>query len=140
MDIRQLTPQYFVSPQIGPQDMEALRDAGITLILCNRPDAEVPPSHCAQAIKEAADAAGIAFAEVPLTHQSMVPDVIAANRAQGVETGAVVLAYCASGTRSTIAWALGQAGDMTPDEIIAAAREGGYDLGNMQQVLAQKFC
>ncbi|MGC1495094.1 MAG: TIGR01244 family sulfur transferase [Sulfitobacter sp.] len=139
MDIRQLTPRYFVSPQIDPADMPALQKAGITRILCNRPDAEVPPSHQAAAISLAAKGAGISFVEQPLTHQSMVPDIIAENRALGCETDDVVLAYCASGTRSTIAWALGQAGQMSPDEIISTARNGGYDIENMRQVLAQPF-
>lgn len=139
MDIRQLTPRYFVSPQIDPADVPALQDAGITRILCNRPDAEVPPSHSAAAIEAAAKAAGIHFANQPLTHQSMVPEVIAENRNLGCDTDDVVLAYCASGTRSTIAWALGQAGQMSADEIINAARNGGYDIENMRQVLAQPF-
>ena len=139
MDIRQLTPRYFVSPQIDPADMPALSAAGITRILCNRPDAEVPPSHSAGAIEAAAKAVGISFAEQPLTHQSMVPDVITTNRTLGFETEDMVLAYCASGTRSTIAWALGQAGQMAPDEIIAAARSAGYDIENMRQILAHPF-
>ena len=139
MDIRQLTPRYFVSPQIEPGDMPALREAGITRILCNRPDVEVPPSQNAVAIEAAAKSAGLSFAVQPLTHQTFVPEVIATNRALGVESDDVVLAYCASGTRSTIAWALGQAGQMTPDAIIDAARAGGYDIENMRQVLGQPF-
>ena len=139
MDIRKLTQRYSVSPQIGPDDMAGLSEAGITHILCNRPDAEVPPSHCAAAIRAAAEAAGLTFAEQPLTHQSMVPDVIAQNRALGADRDDVVLAYCASGTRSTIAWALGQAGEMNTDEIVEAARAAGYDLSNIVQVLDQPF-
>ncbi len=139
MDIRQLTPRYFVSPQIDPGDMEALKAAGITRILCNRPDAEVPPSHNAESIRAAAEAAGLSFALRPLTHQTMVPEVIAENRDLGVQTGEVVLAYCASGTRSTIAWALGQAGEMPVEEIIGAARAGGYDIENIRPALAQPF-
>lgn len=119
--------------------MQALKDAGITRILCNRPDGEVPPSHQADAIRAAAEAAGLAFAAQPLTHQTMVPDVIAQNTAKGVETDDVVLAYCASGTRSTIAWALAQAGKMPAEDIINAAAKAGYDIGNMQQVLQRPF-
>jgi len=139
MDIRQITPRYFVSPQIDPADMDALRSAGITRILCNRPDAEVPPSHQAAAIRAAAEAAGLTFAEQPLKHQSMVPDVIAQNRALGADTQDVVLAYCASGTRSTIAWALGQAGVVDGDAIVAAARNGGYDISNIRPALDAPF-
>lgn len=140
MDIRQLTPRYFVSPQVAASDMQDAKDAGITLVLCNRPDEEVPPSHCAEAIRAAAEAAGLKFALLPLTHQSLVPDVIAENRALGADTDEVVLAYCASGTRSTIAWALGQAGTLDRDAIVAAGRAGGYDLGNIAHVLDRSFC
>jgi len=139
MDIRQITPRYFVAPQIDPGDMEGLRAHGITRILCNRPDAEVPQSHQAAAMQSAAEAAGITFAEQPLTHQTMTPDVIANNRALGAETDDVVLAYCASGTRSTIAWALGQAGQMDSDAIVAAAGKAGYDLENMRPMLGKSY-
>jgi uncharacterized protein (TIGR01244 family) len=139
MDIRQLTPRFYVSPQIDPSEIEALRDAGITRILCNRPDFEVPPNHQAAAIQAAAQAAGLSFAEQPLTHQSMVPEVIGHNRALGADTDDVVLAYCASGTRSCIAWALGVAGSMDADEIIATGAAGGYDLRGMRQVLGKPF-
>ncbi len=139
MDIRQLTPRYYVSPQIAPDDIPALKEAGITCILCNRPDEEVPPSHCAEAIRIAAEAAGMRFANQPLTHQTMVPPVIAKNRALGVESEDVVLAYCASGTRSTIAWALGQAGTLPVKDIVEAAAAGGYDLANIRHVLGAPF-
>jgi uncharacterized protein (TIGR01244 family) len=139
MDMRQLTPRFFVSPQIDPSEVPALRDAGITRILCNRPDAEVPPSHQAAAIRSAAEAAGITFVEQALTHQSMVPDVIAANREMGAATDDVVLAYCASGTRSCIAWALGVAGTIPVNDIIEAGAAGGYDLRGMRDVLDKPF-
>lgn len=140
MDIRQLSPTYFVAPQIAPDDMQALKDAGITLILCNRPDAEVPPSHSSAAMREAAEAAGLAFAEQPLTHQTMVPEVIAQNRDHAAAATGATLAYCASGTRSCIAWALAQAGHMEVDTIITAGRNGGYDLEGMRGILEQPFC
>ncbi len=139
MDIRQLTPRYFVSPQIAPLDIPALKEAGITRILCNRPDAEVPPSHQSDSIRAAAEAAGLHFAAQPLTHQTMIPDVIAENTAKGLDTDDVVLAYCASGTRSTIAWALAQAGKMPAEHIINTAANAGYDCRNMQQVLKKPF-
>jgi uncharacterized protein (TIGR01244 family) len=43
-----------------------------------------------------------------------------------------VLAYCASGTRSSIVWSLGQAGKMPTDAIIAATAQAGYDLAGMR--------
>jgi uncharacterized protein (TIGR01244 family) len=139
MNMNQITPRFFAAPQIDPSDMAEIAKAGITLILCNRPDEEVPPSHQHDAIKAAAEAAGIGFAFQPLTHQTMTPDVIAHNREIGVAQDETVLAYCASGTRSTIAWALGQAGQKPADDLIAAARAGGYDISNMRGILSASY-
>lgn len=137
--MRQITPRFFASPQIETVDMPLLAEAGITLILCNRPDEEVPPSHKHAAIQAAAEAAGIGFAYLPLTHQTMTPDNIARNRDIHTAKDETVLAYCASGTRSTIAWALGQAGNKPADDLIAAARAGGYDISHLRGALSASY-
>lgn len=135
MDIRQITPRFFAAPQICDDDMTAIAAAGIKRVICNRPDVEIPPSHHCGVLAEAAQAAGLEFVVQPLTHQTMTPEVIAANRALMDACDGPVLAYCASGTRSTIAWALAAAPEMPADEIIAAARNGGYDLQHLLPTL-----
>jgi len=137
MDIRQITPRYYVAPQISPDQMGALKEAGITRILCNRPDEEVPTDLSAAALQAAAEAAGLEFAVQPLTHSTMNEENVARNRALGADQDGITLAYCASGTRSCIAWALGQAGEQSADDIIAAAQSGGYDIENMRGFLEQ---
>ena len=135
MDIRKVTDVYFVSPQIAPEDMETIRALGVTTVLCNRPDVEVPPSHQAAAIRTAAEAAGLAFFELPLTHQTFTPENLAAQKSIWQSSDGACLAYCASGTRSTVAWALGVAGDHSTDEILSAAAAAGYDLSNIRGAL-----
>lgn len=135
MDIRQITPRFYAAPQLSPEDMPQLVAAGIRRVICNRPDAEVPPSHQIRAMEAAATEAGLEFAAVPLTHQTMTPDVIAENYALISACEGPVVAYCASGTRSTVAWALGSAEHMSADEIIAAAYSGGYALHNLRPTL-----
>lgn len=135
MDLRQITPDFFVSPQIDPADLPQIAAAGFTHILCNRPDSEVPPSHTAAEIEAAAKDAGLQFAALPLTHQTMTAENIAANKAH-IENSDKLLAYCASGTRSTIAWALGQAGDVPADDLIAAAAAAGYDISQLKGTLS----
>ena len=54
MAMIELTPGYSVSPQIALEDVQAAADAGITLVICNRPDAEVPPELSHRAMEEAA--------------------------------------------------------------------------------------
>jgi len=137
MDIRQITPRYYVAPQISINQLGALKEAGITRILCNRPDEEVPESLASKEMQKAAEAAGMEFAFQPLTHATMNEDNIVRNRALGAEKAGVTLAYCASGTRSCIAWALGQAGQDSADAILAAAQAAGYNIENMRPYLEQ---
>lgn len=135
MDIRQITPRYAVSPQIDPEDIAAIKAAGFTTIICNRPDAEISPSHHAAVIAEAATAAGLAFHVLPLTHQTMTPDRVAEQRALIEAATGPVLAYCASGTRSSVVWSLGQAGHLPVDEIMQATSRAGYDLSGLRPQL-----
>ena len=135
MDIRQITPRFFAAPQISVEDLSEIAAAGIKRVICNRPDIEVPPSHQAAAIEKAAEAAGLEFFCLPLTHQTMTPEIIEQNKALAETCDGPVLAYCASGTRSTIAWALAATQDMPVDEVLTAVRRGGYELSNLRPTL-----
>lgn len=132
MELRQVTPRYFVSPQIAAEDVQTLAEAGFTHVICNRPDAEVPPSHQADAIGAAVVAAGLTFVVNPLTHDTMTPDRLSLQRDTLEGAPGKVLAYCASGTRSTVAWSLGHAADLGPDTVLAAAAAAGYDLAALR--------
>lgn len=132
MDIRTLTPAYAVSPQIDPADCAAIAEAGFGTIICNRPNAEVPPSHQDDAVAAAAAAAGLKFVALPVTHQTMTLDLVTQQRTVLDGTEKPVLAYCASGTRSTIVWAMGQAKNMPAEDIISAAAAAGYDIGGLK--------
>ena len=131
MEIRPLTDTYAVSPQIAVEDLPAIAAAGYVAVLCNRPDAEVGPEVQADAIEAAARAAGLAFIRNPVTHQGLNAEMVARQRAVIDGAGGPVLAYCASGTRSTIVWALGQAGDRPAAEIIERAAKAGYDIAGL---------
>lgn len=135
MDIRQITPNYAVSPQIAVEDVPALVAAGFKTVICNRPDSEVPVTHQEAALKAAVDAAGLAFRSNPVTHGALTPEIILEQRSTYEGSDGPTLAYCASGTRSSIVWALGQAGDMSPDEILTALMQAGYQLEQLRSQL-----
>lgn len=132
MDIRQITPRYSVSPQINPEDFAAIKAAGFTKVICNRPDVENPPSHQADAMAAAAAAAGIQFEVLELTHQTMTPDNVLKQFEMVDAADGPVLAYCASGTRCTVIWALSQAGKASADEILGTAAQAGYMLEQLR--------
>lgn len=135
MDIRKISDTYSVSPQITPDEVAEIAEAGFVRIICNRPDAENPAFLQAAEVEKAAVAAGLSFSVLPLTHQTMTMENATAHKGLIEDAGGPVLAYCASGTRSTIVWALGQRGSMAPDAIISAAADAGYDLSGMRQIL-----
>ncbi|WP_224823271.1 TIGR01244 family sulfur transferase [Cognatishimia sp. MH4019] len=132
MDIRALTPDYAVSPMIDPEHMPAIAEAGYTTVICNRPDGEIPPSHHASVMKAAAEAAGLTFVENPVLGGAMTMENVTSQGAAVAEATGPVLAYCASGTRSSVVWSLSQAGQMSTDDIIAATTRGGYQLDHMR--------
>lgn len=126
MQIRQLTPDHAVSPQITPQDIPAIKAAGFTTIICNRPDSEIPAELAAHVLREAAEAEGLAFVENQAAHP-MTLAMAAAQEAALEAAEGPVLAYCASGNRCSILWALSMAGKMPVDEILGATLAAGYD-------------
>ncbi|MBY6046685.1 TIGR01244 family phosphatase [Vannielia litorea] len=125
---RQLTPKLSVSPQISPEEVQAIAEAGFSTIICNRPDGEVPPGLQAADVAAAAEAAGLAFIVNPVVHSSMTAEVVTRQRAAIEESAGPVLAYCQSGTRCTVLWMLGAAPDTPPAELIQTAARAGYDL------------
>lgn len=126
MDLRQLTPDLAVSPQIEPADVPALAQAGFRMLINNRPDPEVDAGHGSAVMEQAAKAAGMAYAYIPFVPGEVHPDMIAA-QAEALRTRPAI-AYCRSGNRCTVLWALGVAGQRPAEEILSTASAAGYDL------------
>lgn len=141
MDLRPLDETTSAAPMIDPSDMAALAEAGVTTVICNRPDAEVPPSHQAAAMQAATEAAGMTFVFNPIAGMALTMAAVE-EQADAIDgADGKVVAYCASGTRSAILWALAQAGRRGADDILAATAAAGYPLdglrGQIEQLEAQ---
>lgn len=133
MDIRPLSETFAVSPQIAPEDLAAIKAAGFTTIVCNRPDAEIPPEVHAEAIRQAAEAEGMRFVMNPLSHGALTMEHIETQGRALAESDGPVFAYCASGNRSSILWALSQAGKIPTDDLVEAGARVGYNLEVVRQ-------
>ncbi|MCL4189200.1 MAG: TIGR01244 family phosphatase [Rhodobacteraceae bacterium] len=132
MDIRHLTPVYAVSPQIAPSDAAELKARGFVTVICNRPDAEVPPGQRAADIRAAVEAQGMTFVDVPVVHSALTMEVVHTHGAAIDAAAGPVLAYCASGNRSSIVWALHMAGRQDAEALIGAAARAGYNLAGLR--------
>ncbi len=131
-----LTDRFTAAPQIDPDDLPALKAQGYALVINNRPDAEVPPSHRSQPFATAAAAAGLSYRYIPVAG-GFGPDLVSTMAEALASAGGPVFAWCRSGNRSTHLWALAQASaGADPAALVAAAAACGYDLRPMADLLA----
>jgi uncharacterized protein (TIGR01244 family) len=128
-DIRRVSEDFAVAPQIAPEDMAQLAAEGFTLVINNRPDGEAPDQPTSAQMQAAATAAGLAYLHVPVAGGPRRDQVEAVREAMANAQGPV-FAFCRSGTRSIVTWALGQAmhGDRERDELVRMGADAGYDL------------
>lgn len=135
MEIRQLTPDYAVSPQIALEDLAELKAAGFTTVIDNRPDAEIPAELHSPVMREAAEALGMTFVANPVIGGALTMENVEAQKAAIEASSGPVFAYCASGNRSSIVWALSHVGQHSIDELIGIPARYGYNLEHLRGTL-----
>ncbi len=135
-DIRTINESVSVAPQITPADVAAIKAAGFVAIVNNRPDEEEAGQPSGDAIRAAAEAAGLAYTAIPITHAGFSHPQIDAMTQVLTQADGPVLAYCRSGTRSCNLWALAAAkAGRNPDVLVQQAAGAGYDLSAMRPTL-----
>lgn len=135
LDIRPLTESYAVSPQIDPADMGVIVAAGFKVLIDNRPDREIPAELHTEAMRAAAEAAGLVFVVNPIIGGAMTMDNVTAQAAAMAAATGPVLAYCASGNRCSQVWALAMAGERPADELIGVPARYGYNLEPLRELI-----
>lgn len=133
---RKLTDYVFVAPQISLEAVDAAKAEGVTLIVNNRPEDESADQTPGPDIEAAARAAGLDYVAIPVTHAGFAEWQVAAMAEAMDEAEGKILAYCRSGTRSTLLWALArtQLGD-DKASLKAKAAGGGYDLSSIEHLI-----
>lgn len=135
MDIRTLTDDVSVSPQIDAQHMREIAGAGFRSVLCNRPDGEETSQPACSEIEAAAEAEGLVFRSVPMSGHTIPPELLKQFNQALHDLPKPILAYCRSGTRCTMLWAISQHGRMDSADIIESASRAGYDVAGIVQHL-----
>ena len=136
MIIRQLDEQTFVDGQIGPEDLAEVKALGVTMVINNRPDGEDAGQPTSAEIEEAARAAGLDYRHVPIARGMGPSDVEAMREAIHATGEGKMLAFCRSGNRSTLAWAIARNEDGTPrDELRRCAEGAGFSLDPVANLL-----
>ena len=131
-DIRPVTPDFAVAPQLSPDEMADVAAHGFTLVINNRPDDEVDGQPNSALMKSAAEAAGLHYVHIPVRGGPNAAQIDAVREAVTSAHGPV-LAFCRSGTRSIVTWSLGQAASeaRSREALIALGHAAGYDISGV---------
>lgn len=128
MDIKALTAELSVTPQIVASDMRAIAEAGFRAVICNRPDGESADQPVYAELARAAQALGLEMRDLPAESGKVTDEQGQAFGQLMRELPKPVLAFCRTGMRSTTMWALSQAGTLPLPQVIERAAQAGFDL------------
>ena len=131
MMLNKIIDNYVVSDQITEEDIEQLKEAGFKTIFCNRPDNEEQNQVTVKSIQDKAIESGLNF-----IHQPVIGGQIAQNDIDQFSdyydaAEKPIFAYCRTGTRSSMLWALSESGKRSIDEILQLTSAAGYNLSNL---------
>jgi uncharacterized protein (TIGR01244 family) len=134
--VRQLDDQVLVSGQITPADVPELKQRGVAMIINNRPDGEEPGQPLGADIEAAAQEAGIEYRYIPI-QRGIGPGHIEPMREAFEESReGKILAFCRSGSRSALVWAVARCEQGVPrDEVERQAAQAGVDLTPVSHLL-----
>lgn len=135
MDLRKLTDDISVAPQITPEELAQAAEMGFKTIICNRPDAEEAAQPVAEDMADAAGDAGMTFVHQPVISGNVTMSDVEQFAHLLKEMPKPILAYCRSGTRCSTLWALAEAPNRNIDEIIQTCADAGYDYTGLRPTL-----
>jgi sulfide:quinone oxidoreductase len=129
--LNKIIEDYVVSDQITEEDIEQLKEAGFKTIFCNRPDNEEQNQVTVKSIQDKAIESGLNF-----IHQPVIGGQISQNDIDEFSdyfdaAEKPIFAYCRTGTRSSMLWALSESGKRSIDEILRLTSAAGYNLSNL---------
>jgi uncharacterized protein (TIGR01244 family) len=136
IEARPLDDKTLVSGQIELADLPELRRQGVTVIVNNRPDGEEPGQPSSAEMAAAAEAAGLDYRHIPIS-RGLGPAEVEEMVSAMTEVGdGRMLAYCRSGMRSTLAWAIASREQGVPrEELEERAAKAGFNLGAVAHLL-----
>ena len=132
MDPRALTQDYTVSPQIELADLAEIKAAGYAMVINNRPDGEIPAALHTHQMRQAAEALGLVYVANPVIGGALTMANVTAQAEAMTQAKGPVYAYCASGNRCSILWALMNADKHPTDDLIAIPARFGYNLEHLR--------
>lgn len=131
-----LNSEISVSPQLTPADVKAAHEQGFMLIINNRPEGEADDQPSGDAIAQAASDLGMDYVAIPVTPGTFTDEEIGAMRNALANAAGPALAYCRTGTRAALLWALTEASEgKSLEDITASVENAGYSTAPISGML-----
>lgn len=142
MELHKLDDTLTVTPQITVDDVAEAARAGFRTLVSNRPDHEGEDQPETDAIAAAARQHGLEWIHLPVQSGNITDDDVAQFSPVLDQADKPILAFCRTGTRCSILWALSRARRDNVDALLQTAQKAGYDLSQqrdrMQKLASQR--
>ena len=138
MKLAILTPNVTALPQPSAEEIGELAERGYRSIIGNRPDGEAPDQPIWAELKAAALARGLEAIHIPVVASKIGAADVRAFREALERLPKPIAAFCRTGTRSALLWALANEASLTADERIGIAAKEGYDLEPFRALLSKE--
>lgn len=131
-----LTPHFAVTSALAPADFAQAADLGFKSILSNLPEGELPQVPDAAEAARLAAAAGLQYRHLPATKLDVLGSlVVDGTIAAARELEGPILAHCASGMRSALAWGAAASRFQPAERVLAVLAKAGFDMRALQEEL-----
>lgn len=137
MKLAILTPNLTALPQPSVKEIGELADRGYRSVIGNRPDGEAPDQPAWKELKAEALARGMEAVHIPVVASKIGERDVRAFREALERLPKPIAAFCRTGTRSTLLWALANEASLTVEERVRIAAKEGYDLEPFRALLTQ---
>jgi sulfide:quinone oxidoreductase len=148
MDIKQLDGPLSVAGQLSADDVARLAEQGVAALVCVRPDDEEGPAYPkSEEMARLASEHGLRWHFAPIRGTEVTEEAIAeleqAERDQtaagNATDGPAIVAYCRSGRRVALTWALARVRHgQGVDDVVAQAGAAGHDLSGFRDRLLEE--
>ena len=131
MQLNKIIDDYVVSEQVTVDDIQTIKEAGFKTIFCNRPDNEEINQVTVESIKNAAVENGLKFIHQPVIGGQITQVDVDQFGEYFDASEKPIFAYCRTGTRSSMLWALSESGKRPIEDILNLTSKAGYNLNNL---------
>lgn len=137
MQIKRLTPDLAAGPQITESEIGTIAALGFRSIVANRPDGETEDQPPFESLQAAAEDRGLEARYIPVVASKIAGSDVERFREALLELPKPIFAFCRTGTRAALLWALANNDVLTADERMRTAAAHGFDLTAFRDRIAE---